>query len=168
MTRWGKAGERLNPDGTRDEKRIRQLRSRAGLGRVARLADQKEAYKRWRAGLVVPNRITMALNLRGLYGPDVDTACKATEPEVDQWEAGERYPTWEQLQALADLTGYTARFFTLDGDPLPVWQTSMWFHMSEAERALALREWHPVMRYPRAVLDARSEVPTEMPRETSS
>jgi hypothetical protein len=107
----------------------------------------------------------MALDLRSLHGPEVDTACKAVEPEVDQWEAGERYPTWEQLRALADLTGFTPRWFTLTDDPLPAWRTSLWFHMSDADREIAKRDWNPVTRYPRAVLDARPDSPAEMPED---
>lgn len=164
MTRWGKAGERLNPDGTRDEKRLTQLRHRAGQARATGLADDREAYQRWRGGLVIPDRITLALDMCGLHGPEVDIACGAAEPEVDQWEAGERYPSWEQLRALAALTGCTPRFFTIDNsEPIPVWKTSMWHTMGDAERAVAVREWNPVMRYPRAVLDARPDSPADMP-----
>lgn len=58
-----------------------------------------------------PARITMALDAQGLYGPDVDRACLAAEPDVDRWEAGESAPSWEQLIALADLTGMHVEFF---------------------------------------------------------
>jgi hypothetical protein len=41
-----------------------------------------------------------------LEGPEVDIACGAKEPDVDRWEEGELYPTWEQLVLLAELTGH--------------------------------------------------------------
>jgi hypothetical protein len=58
-----------------------------------------------------PSRITAALNARALYGPEVDTACGVLEPAVDEWEAGTRRPTWEQLVALAALTDFPVGFF---------------------------------------------------------
>jgi len=68
----------------------------------------------YRAGRVVayPGRITTALNINGLEGPSVDRACLAEEPAVDQWEAGEAAPSWEQLVALSELTGCVPAFFT--------------------------------------------------------
>lgn len=137
MTRpkWGKAGERLDPD--ERERRYREIRARANRARLATLADDRAAYQRWRAGLVVPYRITLALDSHGLYGPEVDAACEAREPEVDQWEAGERYPTWRQLCALSRLTGNTARFFTFDDAPGPaLWET---FVVAQAQRRRAPR-----------------------------
>lgn len=58
-----------------------------------------------------PERITMALNLCDLYGPEVDQMLDGEEPMVDEWESGERIPTFEQMQKLAELTGYPVRFF---------------------------------------------------------
>ena len=63
------------------------------------------AYELWRAGALVPYHLTRMLDANGLYGPEVDLACGAEEPAVDEWEAGTRYPTWAQLVALADLVG---------------------------------------------------------------
>lgn len=167
MTRpkWGKAGERLDPD--ERERRYREIRARANRARLATLADDRAAYQRWRAGLVVPYRITLALDSHGLYGPEVDAACEAREPEVDQWEAGERYPTWRQLCALSRLTGNTARFFTFDDAPGPaLWETSLWHKLNDAERRAYEREYRPpILRYPRAVLDARPDSPPTMPED---
>lgn len=59
----------------------------------------------------VPARITMALDARGLYGPDVDTACGAAEPDVDEWESGESVPTRHQVELLAELTHMPVEFF---------------------------------------------------------
>lgn len=43
-----------------------------------------------RAGRPYPERLTAALDLRELYGPEVDIACGAVEPAVDRWEASGR------------------------------------------------------------------------------
>lgn len=64
----------------------------------------------------VPARITMALDAKGLYGPEVDLACGAREPDVDRWEAGTLIPTAVQLRLLAELTGQTVGFFF---EPMP-------------------------------------------------
>lgn len=68
-------------------------------------------YAAWRRGEVNPAALTMALDYRGLYGPQVDRACGVEEPAVDQWEAGALYPRWEQLQALAVLTRFPVQIF---------------------------------------------------------
>lgn len=59
----------------------------------------------------VPYRITQALDLHGLYGPEVDVACGGEEPMVDEWEAGTRVPTLDQLHKLAALTRFPIDFF---------------------------------------------------------
>lgn len=72
----------------------------------------------------VPARITTALDLRGLYGPEVDEACGVAEPAVDQWEAGEIEPTPEQVARLAELTGFPVAFFyepVTPGEYGPAW-----------------------------------------------
>jgi transcriptional regulator with XRE-family HTH domain len=58
-----------------------------------------------------PSRITAALDLRGLYGPEVDQACGVEEPTVDQWETGELVPTPTQIKRLAILTGFPVGYF---------------------------------------------------------
>lgn len=73
---------------------------------------QGDPFEAWREGLVSPRAITTALDTRALYGPEVDHACGVQEPAVDQWEAGQLYPTWEQLDALAKLTEFPVQFFT--------------------------------------------------------
>jgi hypothetical protein len=75
------------------------------------LAELEVEYRAGRAR-VFPDRITAALDIHGLHGPEVDRACGAEEPAVDRWEAGEAAPTWEQLVALAALTGHVVAFFT--------------------------------------------------------
>lgn len=66
-----------------------------------------------------PTRITMALDFRGLYGPEVDHALGVEEPTVDLWEAGLIVPTREQVHRLAGLTGFPWRFF-YQPEPPPI------------------------------------------------
>lgn len=60
-----------------------------------------------------PERITTALDMRELYGPEVDRALGGEEPMVDEWESGVRVPTFQQMQRLAMLTGFPVKFFYL-------------------------------------------------------
>lgn len=106
-THWGKAGVRL----TQDEVAAQQARTRRAA--ASRRASLAQARARWEAGLIQPWVITMALDSVGAEGPWVDEACGTEEPAVDEWEAGTRYPTWEQLLALAELTGMLPHWFTL-------------------------------------------------------
>ena len=64
-----------------------------------------------------PERITTALDMRQMYGPEVDRALGGEEPMVDEWESGERVPDFTQVQALAELTGFPVRFFYLEPPP---------------------------------------------------
>lgn len=125
--RWGKAGIRLTPQETAvlDAK----ARTERNLAEAARVAEEEKAYKMWQAGLIRPAAITFALDAKGLHGPQVDEACLAAEPDVDMWERGALYPTWEQLCALAKLTGNLPRFFGLWDNPIPFQSTSLRFHM---------------------------------------
>lgn len=103
------------------ERLLAQRRSDlAGAVRAKRReAERNLLEQRFRAGeeLVQPNRITLALDSRALEGPEVDTACGAAEPDVDNWEAGTSAPTWDQLLLLADLTGYPVEFFFREVEP---------------------------------------------------
>lgn len=76
-----------------------------------------------RHGPPTPERITAALDIQGLYGPEVDEALGGQEPMVDEWETGERIPTAEQVEVLAQLTGFPVNFFYL---PPPVPLTGGW------------------------------------------
>jgi hypothetical protein len=124
--KWGKAGERIDEQ----EARTRQSAAvaRRNQDNAARAANDEIAHKLWRAGLLKPYIITFALNAKGLYGPEVDEACGAREPDVDLWEAGKLYPTWEQVLLLAALCGVTPRFLVQGGQMLKVSQTSLRFH----------------------------------------
>ncbi len=138
---WGKAGVPL----TEDEQRRRQWDRQ----RSARLkAETREkAHADWRLGRLRPYRITMALDSRALEGPEVDRACKVEEPAVDQWEAGERYPTFEQLEALAELTAYPLNFFFFEHDQTGQNWSSLRFHFADYQPPV----W--VDKYPRHVIE---------------
>jgi hypothetical protein len=60
---------------------------------------------------VHPSRITAALDNAELWGPEVDVALGGVEPMVDEWEAGVRAPTPEQVVRLAALTGMQVGWF---------------------------------------------------------
>jgi hypothetical protein len=68
-------------------------------------------------GPPTPERITAALDMCDLYGPEVDVALGGQEPMVDEWESGERIPTREQIEALSRLTGWPVKFFYLPPPP---------------------------------------------------
>ncbi len=86
------------------------------MKRVEHADSAAEAKQRWLQGLVVPHRITLALDVNRLDGPGVDEACGVREPAVDRWERGTLYPEWEQLLRLAVLTGFDVAFFTSPAD----------------------------------------------------
>jgi len=96
-------------------------RKQAVIGRVMDRVDQAAERNHpadYYAGQVpTPRRITTALNLCGLYGPEVDRALGGEEPMVDEWESGARIPTVADVQALAALTGYPVRFFYQPAPP---------------------------------------------------
>lgn len=107
--RWGKAGVRLT-----DEDIEAATRARAAEANKERIRHEQylaKAREDWAHGRVVPWLITIALDGKRLYGPEVDQACGVAEPGVDMWEAGDLYPSFEQLCKLAKLTGKTPGFF---------------------------------------------------------
>lgn len=110
----------------------------------------QKAEVAWRRGEVRPDRITYALDAAELWGPEVDRACGVEEPAVDEWEAGTRYPTWEQLCALARLCGVTPWFFTFPATAEitgPVW-------ICGAHTAQAVPPPTRITTYPREVVAA--------------
>lgn len=157
--RWGRAGVRL-ADAQIEANDLRH-RAQAIQSRSAAEAAHRNAHDDWRAGRVVPWRITMALDAHRLYGPQVDEACGVAEPTVDMWEAGLIYPSWEQLCALAKLTLVTPGMF-MRRDDRALWlrasDTSMRFHTSDVE------EREPVLSFtPEAIavtLDGQAVCPT--------
>lgn len=106
-----------------------------------------DSHTRWARGLVVPHRITLALDIRELHAPQVDQACGAREPDVDRWEVGERYPTWEQLLALAELTRFDVAFFTPEPDQIHALGPGVMFVCKRSSRS-----WNPVVEIPAPVL----------------
>lgn len=106
-----------------------------------------DSHTRWRRGLVVPHRITVALDIRELHGPQVDQACGAREPDVDRWETGQKYPTWEQLLALAELTRFDVAFFTPEPDQIHALGPGVMFACKRSSRT-----WNPVVEIPAPVL----------------
>jgi hypothetical protein len=114
-------------DRARERRRARASGPIGGFGGPARavhamgraVVRMREAEAR--AGRLAPNprRITLALDVCGLYGPEVDAACGVVEPAVDEWESGALVPTVEQVEALARLTGFPFSSFFMD-DPAPV------------------------------------------------
>lgn len=66
---------------------------------------------------VNPHRITVALDRAKLVGPTADAKLGAREPDLDEWEAGRRRPTEEQLELLGRYAGVMREFFGLaDGE----------------------------------------------------
>lgn len=124
--RWGKAGVRLTPEEAAANDRRHALERQHNAEAEAR--SLAAARRKWAAGMVVPRHITTALDARKLYGPEVDRACGVEEPAVDMWEAGKLYPTWEQLCALAELTGKTPEWFTTRHGILTPAHTTLRFH----------------------------------------
>jgi hypothetical protein len=150
-TRWGKAGVRLTPtEQARRTGRIVRARAEADESRARALEIGRE---KWAMGLVIPAHITIALDALDLYGPEVDAACLAREPEVDEWEAGRLYPQWEQVVALAALTGKQSDFFMAPVHTLSAFETSMRFHLPRGEK-LPL----PVHRFTSGALSAARRI----------
>lgn len=147
--RWGKAGVRLTDEQIDAADRAKRIEANKERLR-AEQASQKDRAD-WAAGRVVPWLITMALNAKKLYGPEVDEQCGVPEPGVDMWETGELYPTFEQLCALAKLTDKTPGFFmnrpSLVG--IKASDTSLRFHYDCSD------ETEPVMAFkPEAIAAA--------------
>lgn len=112
MTRWGKAGQRLT-DAEIEQRGRARAASRAREAAAA-AAHEEEGRRLWAAGRLIPSAITVALDSKELYGPEVDRACGAEEPAVDHWEQGILYPTWEQTRLLAKLCGVTVALLCQD------------------------------------------------------
>lgn len=129
--RWGTAGVQL----TEEQARVSNARgvARRQAHEEAEIANREIARKKWAAGMVVPHRITMALDMCDLFGPEVDIACGGQEPDVDMWEAGKLYPRWDQLEQLATLTGRPLRWFCEHGGMIDPMSTSMRFHIVRGE-----------------------------------
>jgi hypothetical protein len=156
--KWGKPGVRLT------EQEIAQHGRTATARRNRRTSKDAEnlriAYQLWRAGEVKPYMITHFLDLKRLDGPEVDLACGAREPDVDLWEAGKLYPTWQQLRLLARICDVSQRFLCTPRDLLTIEQTSMRFHANYGPTPP--RVWAFQIEAVQAVV---GNAPFEMPEE---
>lgn len=119
----------MTDDLSRARERRNRRRSTAPVGafgpvgarraRIDKVMDKVRQAER-RNGPPTPERITAALDICNLYGPEVDEALGGQEPMVDEWETGERIPTTEQVRALSKLTGFPINFFYLPPpQPMP-------------------------------------------------
>lgn len=136
--------------------RVRKIRQAKNRARTINEEATAQAEARWRAGYLIPARITQVLDMRGLYGPEVDEACGVEEPTVDQWEAGEVYPTWEQVLALSALTGHGPIWFT---DAIPYHHIERMFICDRTKRSgsgLVVSD-PPILRFSREALAAHRE-----------
>lgn len=91
--------------------RRRTARPAGAFAKVDAAAERRDPAAYWAGKTPTPGRITMALNIRDLYGPEVDQMLGGEEPMVDEWESGVRVPGVTEVQALAALTGFPVRFF---------------------------------------------------------
>jgi len=81
------------------------------LLKVDAAAERRDPAAYYAGKTPTPERITTALDMRMLYGPEVDEALGGEGPMVDEWESGVRVPAFEQMQRLAVLTGFPVKFF---------------------------------------------------------
>ena len=81
------------------------------LDKVDAAAERADPAAFYAGKAPTPQRITTALDLCELYGPEVDRALGGEEPMVDEWESGARVPGVAQMQALSALTGFPLAFF---------------------------------------------------------
>ncbi len=95
----------------------KQARANRVLAKVDAAAESRDPAAFYAGQFPTPERITTALDMRQLYGPEVDRALGGEEPMVDEWESGARVPTFEQIQGLAVLTGFPVRFFYQPASP---------------------------------------------------
>lgn len=87
------------------------------MTRADSAAERRDPAAYWAGKKPAPGRMTIALDICELYGPEVDRALGGEEPMVDEWESGERVPDFGQVQALAELTRFPVRFFYLPPPP---------------------------------------------------
>ena len=87
------------------------------MARVDAAEERRDPVAYYAGQTPTPERITMALNIQDLYGPEVDQALGGEEPMVDEWETGARVPSLAEIQALSELTGYPVKFFYLPPPP---------------------------------------------------
>ena len=126
IRRTARPDRRLHPAARRGTQGARDLaaaQNEASREAYEAAARQQRDEKLLRVGRVVPARITMALDMRGLDGPEVDEACGTFERnpagDVDMWEMALAVPSPEQVRLLAELTGFPIPFFYKPVKPGP-------------------------------------------------
>lgn len=75
-----------------------------------------------------PARITFALDVAGMDGPEVDEALgvhNALDTVVDAWETGDVVPSQDEIRRLATLTNYGPGWFYLG--PMPQFDGPVFF-----------------------------------------
>lgn len=89
---------------------------------AARTRQENEALIA--SGKVVPARITIALDIRELDGPEVDEQCDTWDGnpagDVDRWELALAVPSPDQVRLLAELTDFPEVWFYLPIEPGPL------------------------------------------------
>jgi hypothetical protein len=98
--------------------------NREHWGSYQEALSEQEAQRIIAAGPPVPARISIALNLGGHEGPEVDLAVGTSEGnpagDVDDWEAARAVPTTEQVELLSALTGFPPSWFHRPLPPGPL------------------------------------------------
>ena len=125
----------------------------SGLDSAEQAAQHPALFAQWQHGDLRPSAITLAFDpkARGgrdrmfsstqFVGPWVDEACGARAHDVDRWEQGSFYPTWEQLCKLAALT-HTSLGTLLNSPNTPNFLNGC----SQVPTAFALRQsFHPLI-----------------------
>lgn len=83
--------------------------------KYAKVQNRQREERLLREGTPVPARITMALDMGGHEGPEVDVACGTWEGnpdgDVDAWEVADAVPSADQVKLLSELTGFPVAFF---------------------------------------------------------
>lgn len=90
----------------------------------ARATNRQHTERLLAEGVPVPARISMALDIGGHEGPEVDVAVGTFEGnpdgDVDLWECGLASPDAAQVKLLADLTGFPVAWFYQPFEPGPL------------------------------------------------
>lgn len=105
---------------TRRGRDLARQQNARGRDLYARAAERQAEERLLATARPVPARITIALDMCGLEGPEVDIACGAVEPAVDNWEAGIEVPSAEQVRLLAKLCDLPVRYFYEPADELVI------------------------------------------------
>lgn len=110
--------------GTPEAQRLAAEQASRDRGRYAAAAGRQRDAELLAEGTPVPARITMALDVGGHEGPEVDLAVGTFEGnpagDVDVWECGLAVPSAEQVKLLAVLTGFAVRWFYEPMEPGPL------------------------------------------------